>query len=85
MDPDLKELLVVLRIFTIAGYVATGTLMVAVLYRLHNRYFGEKARKYRWVFIVVATITALLFIYMFSFFFDPQSSSARPALWNGET
>lgn len=75
MDPDLVELHTALRIVTTVGYIAAVVLIIAVLYRLHNNYFGEESKKFRWVFIIIATITGSLFIYMYNFFFHTDLSS----------
>ena len=82
MDKDLQDLHIALRIVTTVGYIATGALMIGVLYVLHKRYFGEDARKYRWVFVLVATITALIFVYMYGFFFNTDPSVIRQMILN---
>ncbi|OGM23489.1 hypothetical protein A2865_02375 [Candidatus Woesebacteria bacterium RIFCSPHIGHO2_01_FULL_39_17] len=62
--------LIFIKVSAVAGFFAAGAFIVALAYKGFKRVFGEeKAKKYRWAFILVNIPLLFVLIYIFFIFF----------------
>lgn len=57
------------RYSAMAGFLAITALIINLNHKAFNKLFGEKAKTYRWVFLVTSIFPLLLFLYIFALLF----------------
>ena len=62
---NLTPLISFLKIVSLLGLIITSCLMTAVSYRKLEAYYPDQVKKYKWVFILVASLLSfqMFFIY----------------------
>jgi len=66
IPPDMLELI---RIIAIAGFVATATLVVSLNFKAFNQVFQSQTNKLWWLFLLLMIFPLMLILYIFSLIF----------------
>jgi hypothetical protein len=74
MESDLEKLKAILRVVVSAGFVASGVLIVGISYKLFEERFPGNAKKYKWIFAVIALFLLMLFVFIYYLLFVYQPS-----------
>ena len=67
-----QKLILVFKIISIVGFIATGVLILGVLYKGYRIFLKndeEYIKKYRWVFVIIAVLTISLLVYIYTLLF----------------
>jgi len=67
-----QKLILVFKIISIVGFIATGVLILGVLYKGYRIFLKndeEYIKKYRWAFVIIAVLTISLLVYIYTLLF----------------
>jgi len=58
-----------IKTFALGGFLTASTLIIGVNFKIFTNIFGERAKKYWWLFLITALIPICLVLFLFTFFF----------------
>ena len=64
------------RYTAITGFIVVATLLINLNHKAFNYVLKDNAKKYWWLFTILAIIPLLLFLYVFTFIFGKISNQS---------
>jgi len=58
------------HISAITGFIVVSTLVINMNYKIFNYVLKDNAKKYWWLFVTLAVIPLMLFLYTFTLLFE---------------